>query len=182
VKRLIFLLAIAFCSAASAEAQSDSVLTRALMDTTSLLGRLTDDSTRVVPEKIEVGPVRLATSSAGFVFGALLGGFAGHEIRQERCRGSCQTRIGESLLTGAAIGGTAGAALGAAFLHLRSVCPFEGRLLRTVIGSGLGGSAMYVLAGGRERRKGTSAFFVPIGAVGGALASLGRCWQTRQLF
>ena len=149
------------------------------MDTTSLLGRLTGDSATAVPQKIEVGPVRLASSSGGFLFGALLGGFAGHEIRQENCKGACQTRIGDSLLTGAAIGGTLGAALGAAFLDLRSACPFRHRLLRTLVGSTVGASALYVAAGGREKRRGTSAFFVPIGAVGGSLASLSGCWKSR---
>jgi hypothetical protein len=180
VKPLILLSALAFLFVSErADAQSDSVLTRALMDTASLLGRIPGDSSAAAAQKIEVGPVRLGSAAAGFVFGALLGGFSGHELRQERCNGSCQTRIGESLLDGAAIGGTLGAALGAAFLNLRSVCSFDRRILRTLAGATLGGSALYVAAGGREKRKGTSAFFVPLGAVGGALASLGDCWRSR---
>jgi hypothetical protein len=182
VIRLISASILLLCFANTARAQSDSVLTRALMDTTSLLGRISSDSVTAGQRKIEVGPVRLATASAGFVFGGLLGGFAGHEIRQENCNGACQTRIGDSLLTGAAIGGTLGAALGAAFLDLRSACPFNRRLLRTLAGSAIGASALYVAAGGREKRKGTSAFFVPIGAVSGSLASLTGCWRTQDVF
>jgi hypothetical protein len=171
----IFMIAL---SSATAEAQSDSLLTRILTDTTSLLGRLTVDSNRVVPTQRQVGSIRLASASGGFMFGMLLGGFAGHELTDADC-GTCRETTGESLLTGAAIGGAAGAALGAAFLDLRSVCAFDRRLLRSLAGTAVGASALFAAAGGLEKRRGRSAFFIPIGAIGGSLGTLGPCWRSR---
>ena len=177
MRRLALSIAILALCSVGAEAQSDSVLTRALTDTTSLLGRLRVDSSRLIAGKIEVGPVRLASASGGFMFGMLLGGFAGHELRD--CRTNCRSTTGESLLTGAAIGGAVGAALGAAFLDLRSVCAFDRRLLRSLVGTAVGASALFAAGGGLEKRRGRSAFFIPIGAIGGSLGTLGPCWKSR---
>jgi hypothetical protein len=113
------------------------------------------------------------------MFGMLLGGFAGHEVKAEDCARTCRRLTGDALLTGAAIGGAAGAALGAAFLDLRSICTFDRRALRTAAGAAVGGYAFFAASGGREARRGRSAFFVPIGAIGGSLGALGRCWKSR---
>lgn len=164
-----------------ANAQSDSVLTKALSDPSSLLGRITADSNRTndLP-KVEIRAIRLASSSGGFMFGIVLGGFAGHELGSRNCSGkSCRETTADALLTGAAIGGAAGAGLGAAFLNLRSVCAFDRRILRTLIGAAVGASALYAAGGGLEKRRGRSAFFTPIGAIGGSLGTLGPCWKMR---
>src|SRR5688572_7190431 len=112
----LFFVVLAVCSV-RVEAQSDSLLTRVLTDTTSLLGRLSVDSTRVVPQQIQVRTIRFASATGGFMFGIVLGGFAGHEIESEDCSSNCRRRMGDALLTGAAIGGGLGAALGSAFLN-----------------------------------------------------------------
>jgi hypothetical protein len=113
------------------------------------------------------------------MFGMLLGGFAGHELKGEDCDRNCREFKAEGLLAGAAIGGVIGGALGAAFLNLRSVCSFDRRLLRTLAGSAVGASAVFAASGGLEKRKGHSAFFIPIGSIGGALGTLGPCWKSR---
>jgi hypothetical protein len=161
------------------EAQSDSALTRALTDTTSLLGRLSQPRKVAELAKVEVRAVRLASASGGFMFGIVLGGFAGHEIRNENCRTNCRTATGDALLTGAVIGGTIGAGLGAAFLKLRSSCSFDRRIVRTMAGAVVGAAALFAAGGGLEKRRGRSAFFVPIGAIGGSLGTLGPCWKMR---
>ena len=166
--------------AAPVEAQSDSVLTRALSDPSSLLGRVRADSnhTNDLP-KVEIRAIRLASSSGGFMFGIVLGGFAGHELGNRNCTSNCRETTADALLTGAAIGGAIGAGLGAAFLNLRSVCAFDRRILRTLIGAAVGASALYAAGGGLEKRRGRSAFFTPIGAIGGSLGTLGPCWKMR---
>ena len=162
----------------TASAQSDSVLTRVLSDSSSLLGRIYSDSTRLPSAKRSIGPIRLASSTGGFMFGMVLGGYAGYEIASRDCTTKCRNPSGDGLLRGGAIGGALGAALGAAFLDLRSVCRFDGRIMRTLIGSGLGASALFLAAGGLDS-DGRSAFFIPLGAIGGSLGTLGRCWRSR---
>ncbi len=171
------LVILALCSTA-ARAQSDSLLTRILSDSSSLLQVRYDDSTRVPSQKPQIGSIRLASSSGGFMFGILLGGFTGYEIVSQRCD-NCRNPTGDALVIGGTIGGALGAALGAAFLDLKSVCTFDKRITRTLIGSGIGAGSLFVAAGGLENRRGRSAFFVPIGAIGGSLITLGRCWKSR---
>jgi hypothetical protein len=172
------LILVALCSAPAA-AQSDSLLTRILTDSTSILmQRKFADSTDLPPQKPPIGSIRLASSSGGFMFGLLLGGFAGYEIVSQSCD-HCRNPTGDALVIGGTIGGALGAALGAAFLDLKSVCTFDKRLMRTLIGSGVGAGALFVAAGGLDNRRGRSAFFVPIGAIGGSLGTLGRCWKSR---
>ena len=172
------LLVLALCSA-TAGAQSDSLLTRILSDSTSLLQQIKNaDSSNVADQKPPIGSIRLASSSGGFMFGLLLGGFTGYEIVSQNCD-HCRNPTGDALVIGGTIGGALGAALGAAFLDLRSVCTFDKRLMRTLIGSAIGAGSLFVAAGGLEHRRGRSAFFVPIGAIGGSLGTLGRCWKSR---
>jgi hypothetical protein len=177
VRRLAFAIAILFLLAGTAEAQSDSVLTRVLTDSTSLLGRLYSDSSRLPLQRRAIGPIRLASATGGFMFGMLLGGYTGHELEARNCI-NCRDRTTDALLKGAAIGGALGAALGAAFLDLQSVCTFDRRIVRTLAGSGAGAAAFFLAAGGLDK-DGRSAFFIPLGAVGGALGSFGRCWKSR---
>jgi hypothetical protein len=158
-------------------ALSDSALSKALSDTISLLG--TDRYSELsVPERVPVGPIRLASASAGSMFGAVLGGFAGSQMRDRDCKTDCRKLTGEALLRGAAIGAVLGAAVGAAFLDIRSVCRFDKRLARTIIGSTVGASALFVASGGLRERNGVSPFFLPIGAISGSMGSLGRCWKS----
>jgi hypothetical protein len=171
-------MVVALC-AGPLGAQSDSVLTKALSDSSSLLMQLKyGDSTQFPVQKPPIGSIRLASSSGGFMFGLLLGGFAGYEIVSQNCD-HCRNPTGDALVIGGTIGGSIGAALGAAFLDLKSVCTFYKRLIRTLIGSGVGASTLFIAAGGLQHRRGRSAFFVPIGAIGGSLGTLGRCWKSR---
>lgn len=178
LSRLAASAAMLVSIASAGQAQSDSVLTRALSDSSSLLGRIHSDSTRLPAAKRPIGSIRLASATGGFMFGMVLGGYTGYEFASEDCTTRCRKPSGDALLTGGAIGGALGAALGAAFLDLRSVCRFDGRIMRALIGSGLGASALFLAAGGLDRN-GRSAFFIPLGAIGGSLGTLGRCWKSR---
>lgn len=155
-------------SALDLEAQSDSLLTAVLSDPRPV--------TIEVP-KPPIAAIRLASSTGGFVFGILVGGFAGHEMLNRECK-TCDKPELDALVIGGAIGGAIGAGLGSAFLDIGSVCTFDKRIMRTMLGSAIGASAAYIASGGLERG-GRTIFFVPIGAVGGSLGSLGKCWKSR---
>ena len=178
MKRYALTAALILISATRAESQSDSVLTNALLgpDSTSSIMSVIPDSARFAGGR-QIGSIRLASSSGGFIFGMVLGGYSGYEIRSQNCD-HCRNPTGDALLVGATIGGAVGAALGAAFLDLRSICSFNGRITRTLIGSAIGATASFIAAGGLDKR-GRSAFFIPLGAVGGSLGTLGRCWKSR---
>ena len=137
-----------------------------------------DSATKIASEKSSVGAVRLATSSGGFVWGAVIGGYIGYESLANDCT-KCASRQTNSIIGGASIGGAVGAAVGAAFLSLSSQCSFNHRLVRSLIGAGVGASSFFVASGGLDH-SGHSAFFVPVGAVGGALGTLGHCWKSRR--
>lgn len=126
----------------------------------------------------QIGAIRLASSSGGFIWGAVLGGYVGHQLLANKECGKCESPHTNSLIIGGSIGGSLGAAFGASFLNLSSVCSYKHRLLRSLIGAGIGGGAAFVLSGGLEHES-HSAFFVPLGAVGGALGTLGHCWRSR---
>jgi hypothetical protein len=166
MRNAALLLAVSLI-AAPVQAQSDSLLTAILSDPTPV--------TIAVP-KAPVGAIRLASAAGGFVFGILVGGFAGSQMLMKDCT-KCDKPQLDALVTGGAIGGAIGAGLGAAFLELGSVCSFDKRLLRSMLGSAIGASAMFVAAGGLDRG-GRTVFFVPIGAVGGSLLATGRCWRS----
>ncbi|MEO8194702.1 MAG: hypothetical protein ABI681_12695 [Gemmatimonadales bacterium] len=175
MSRVVFSIAILALCATTAEGQSDSVLTRALSDSSSIFIRRL--SQHLPGEKPQIGSIRLASSAGGFVFGLVVGGFSGYEMSSVDCTKSCRNSQNDALITGAAIGGAIGAALGAAFLDLKSICPFEKRLMRALIGSGIGASTLFIAARGWDRQRSISV--IPIGAVGGSLATLGRCWKSR---
>ena len=111
------------------------------------------------------------------MFGMLIGGFIGHATSGRDCTKNCHGSKGDGILKGAAVAGALGAGLGAAFFDLRSVCPFKRRFIQTLAGSGIGAYVAFKAAGGIDDR-GRSAFFIPIGAIGGALGTLGSCWKS----
>lgn len=135
-----------------------------------------DDTARMVPQRPPVGAIRLAASSGGFIWGAVAGGYIGHEAQANDCT-KCASRRLNSLVGGAIIGGAIGAALGASALNLSSPCGFNHRLLRSFVGAGIGASAAYAASGGLDHGS-HSAFFIPVAAVGGALGTLGHCWKS----
>jgi hypothetical protein len=170
--RLVLLAAFFLAVPAPVMAQSDSLLTSILIDTTRA-GPLQP----AAMQKSPVRSIRLASSSGGFIFGMVIGGFLGSQLLQQDHENNKNAQI-DALMIGGAIGGAAGAAFGTAFLDLSSVCSFGGRFARTVIGASAGGATLFFASGGLKRG-GRSAFFVPIGAVAGSLGSLGRCWKSR---
>lgn len=176
MSRVVLTIAILALCAGTAKGQSDSVLTHALSDSTSVLVDRLSEAAAMRDERLPIGSIRLASSSGGFVFGLLLGGYSGYELVSETCK-NCRESQGDALVMGAAIGGALGAALGAAFLDLRSVCAFDKRLVRSFTGSVLGASALFFATSGMDR--GRSIYLIPIGAIGGSLSMLGRCWKSR---
>ena len=111
------------------------------------------------------------------MFGILLGGYSGSQLLVKQSEDSDKPQL-DALVIGGAIGGAIGAGLGAAFLDLSSVCTFDKRLMRSLLGAGIGASALF-LAGGGLDRGGRSIFFVPVGAIAGSLGTMGRCWRSR---
>lgn len=176
LRRLILSLAVTALASTSARAQSDSLLTHVLLDSATLFN--VNSEFAQVSQKPPIGSIRLASSSGGFMFGLLIGGFTGYEMVSQSCD-HCRNPTGDALVVGGVIGGALGAAVGAAFLDLKSVCSFDKRIMRTLIGSTVGASALFIASGGLDHRRGRSAFFVPIGAIGGSMAMLGRCWKSR---
>ena len=169
-----FCLILLFASVTRAEAQSDSVITSILLGSTE--GDAQAES-NVLRERTPVRAIRLSSSTGGFVFGILLGGFAGSQLLYQDCT-NCKKPEMDALMVGGAIGGAIGAGLGAAFLDLSSVCTFDRRLIRSLIGAGIGGAAFFG-AGGGLHRGGRSVFLVPTGAGSGSLGALGPCWKSR---
>jgi len=131
-----------------------------------------------VSQKSNVGAIRLASSSGGFIWGSVLGGYVGYKSLANDCT-KCASRQTNSIIGGASIGGALGAAFGAAFLNLSSQCSFNHRLVRTMVGAGLGASTFFIASGGLDH-SGHAAFLVPVGAVGGSLITLGHCWKSRR--
>ena len=120
------------------------------------------------------GAIRLISSVGVAGLGIIAGGFLGYHLIPH-CTG-CEDPGLDAIVYGSFIGSAIGAAFGAARPDLYSICPFKERLERTVIGAGVGAAAMFILGGGLSRNE-SSLILVPVGSVGGALASLGRCWK-----
>ena len=140
-----------------------------------LIGPSIFEDTTKISQKPSAGAIRLAASSGGFIWGAVLGGYIGHKSQANDCT-KCASRHLNALVGGALIGGSLGAALGASFLNLRSPCSFNHRLARSLIGASVGAAATYTATGGLSHA-GHGAFFVPVAAIGGALGTLGHCWR-----
>ena len=171
--RLSVFLALVFFGATGLEAQSDSLLTAVLLGTGD--GKPGAESEFPI-QKPPVRAIRLATSTGGFVFGMVLGGYSGSQLIGKDYE-SDKPQV-DALVIGGAIGGAIGAGLGAAFLDLRSNCTFDKRFLRSLIGAGIGTGALFVAGGGLDRG-GKSVFYVPLGAIAGSLGTMGRCWRSR---
>ena len=171
--RTAVFLALLFFSAARLEAQSDSLLTALLLGSG-------DSKLLVEPEiplqKPPIRAIRLAASTGGLMFGMLLGGYSGWQLHVE-AEDSDKPQV-DAIVIGGTIGGAIGAGLGAAFLDLSSVCTFDKRFVRSLVGASIGAGALFVAGGGLERG-GKSVFYVPIGAIAGSLGTMGRCWRSR---
>ena len=174
VKLFAFTLTLLVLSAARVEGQSDSVITSLLIGSADNRPEAGADPLFMKPP---VRAIRLGASSGGFMFGILVGGYAGSKLLYQDCD-NCKKPKMDALVVGGSIGGALGAAIGAAFLELGSVCTLDRRLMRSLVGAGVGGATMFV-AGGGVHRGGRTAFLVPVGAVSGSLGALGRCWKSR---
>lgn len=155
---VIFLIAVALC-ANPIEAQ---VGPRARPDT--MIGRNPNAAT-----------YRLFSSLGGTFIGGLAGGLAGYNVLPHTSNGD-DPGLNE-LVYGMLVGSSVGAAIGAAAPNLRSVCNFQSRLKRTIVGASVAGAAAYLVGGGLNR-DGSVIIVVPVSAMGGSLASLGRCWKS----
>ena len=97
----------------------------------------------------------------------------GYRVLPHDC--NCDDPGLDALIYGGLAGMTIGAAFGAALPNLGSVCSFETRLGRSLLGAALFAGAAYAVAGNGE----SVVMAVPVGAVGGSLAMLGRCWKSQ---
>ena len=123
------------------------------------------------------GAIRLVSSVGIAGLGIIAGGFLGYHLIPH-CTG-CEDPGLDAIVYGSFIGSAIGAAFGAARPDLYSVCPFRRRFQRTLLGASAGAAAMFILGGGLSKNE-SSLILVPAGSVGGALASLGRCWKMIQ--
>lgn len=119
-----------------------------------------------------VGGARLATAFGGLAAGIFVGGAAGYRVLPH-CNG-CEDPGLDQMIYGAFVGGAIGAALGAAAPDLRSLCSFDERFARSLIGAGAGMAGAFFLGRGLNE---TALLVVPASGVVGALGSLGRCWK-----
>ena len=119
--------------------------------------------------------LRIAGSVGGAFLGAVAGGFVGANIPAHDC--NCDDPGLDEVVFGGFAGLTLGAALGAAWPDINSVCSRGTRIERSLIGAAVAASVFYVVAGGRGN--GGTLIAVPVGAIGGSLAGLGRCWKSR---
>ena len=128
--------------------------------------------TAIHPHPHPGGP-RLFASLGGVAVGALAGATIGYRVLPHDC--NCDDPGLDALIYGGLAGMTIGAAFGAALPNLGSVCSFETRLGRSLLGAALFAGAAYAVAGNGE----SVVMAVPVGAVGGSLAMLGRCWKSQ---
>ena len=135
--------------------------------------RARTDST--ISPRINNGHHRFFGALGGSVLGAIGGGLLGYQILPHDC--GCDDPGLDALIYGALAGSAIGASFGAAAPDLRSVCSFDRRFKRSLIGYSIAAGVSYVLAGGAGS-EGTI-IAVPLGAIGGSLAALGECWKSR---
>lgn len=121
------------------------------------------------------GTYRLFSSLGGTVIGGLAGGLAGYNVLPHAPNGDDPGL--KELVYGMLAGSAVGAAVGAAAPNLRSVCNFPTRLKKTLVGASIAGAAAYLVGGGLNS-DGSVIIVVPASAIGGSLASLGRCWKS----
>jgi hypothetical protein len=120
------------------------------------------------------GPKRFGSAMLGGLIGIIAGAFVGAHVPAHDCQ--CDDPGLDEFVYGAFAGSVAGAALGASVADLGSVCAFDTRFTRSLVGSAVTATAAYFVAGGRG--SGGTLIAVPVGAIGGSLAGLGRCWKS----
>jgi len=117
---------------------------------------------------------RALASLGGAAFGMIGGAYVAYNAFPHNCCGDDPGLA--NVIYGGALGVWFGAALGASLPSLKSVCDFKTRFVRSFAGS-VAGSFFGIAAGwGSER----FVFTIPLGAAGGSLATLGRCWKSRR--
>ena len=125
-----------------------------------------------IPRRAAVG-ARFLGSVGGVFLGAIAGGYVGYNVLPHEC--GCDDPGLDALIYGGLVGMTVGAALGTSLADLHSVCSFDTRFGRSLAGAGIAATLSYLLAG-----KGESIIIaVPFGAIGGSLAGLGKCWNSK---
>lgn len=129
--------------------------------------------TSIVPRR-HVGGTRLFTAVGGVLAGTFVGGVVGYRVLPHDC--NCDDPGLDATVYGAFAGMVVGAALAGSAPDLGSVCSFQTRFGRSLAGAALTATAAYFVAGGRGN--GGSLIAVPLGAIGGSLAGLGRCWKS----
>lgn len=117
--------------------------------------------------------IRLATAIGGTFVGFVVGGTVGYRVLSHDC-GGCDDPGLDAIIYGALVGTPIGAALGAAAPQLGSVCSFNQRIGRTLLGAVAGGAVGFVAGAITE---GAVLITFPVFSIGGALGSLGRCWK-----
>ena len=127
-----------------------------------------------VQNGLGVGGTRLFASVGGLALGMVAGGVIGYRILPH-C-GGCEDPGLEQLVYGALAGGAIGAAFGASLPDLDSVCTFQQRVTRSLIGAGGAAAGAVILSGGLNE---IHLLAVPAVSVAGALGALGRCWKSR---
>jgi hypothetical protein len=120
------------------------------------------------------GPRRAGSAILGGLIGIIAGAFVGAHVPAHDCQ--CDDPGLDEFVFGAFAGSIAGAALGASLPDLGSVCAFDERFTRSLLGAAVTATAAYFVSGGR--RSGGPLIAVPVGAVGGSLAGFGRCWKS----
>lgn len=121
----------------------------------------------------QAGTVRLFGSLAGTTLGMLGGAYAGYNLLPHTPNGDDPGL--RELVYGGLVGATVGAAIGASAPNLRSVCKFNTRFKRSIIGAGIAATVGFIFVGGANE---SSIIAVPASAMGGSLAGLGRCWKS----
>ena len=154
-----FLFAVAVAGTASGQALSRDMFAQ--------------PDTVAAPKK-NAGAIRFAGAVGGAALGVITGAYLGYNLLPRDC--GCDDPGLDGLIWGGLTGITVGAAFGAAAANLGSECSFSARLKRTLLGAGVGGFTAYLFAGG-SANEGTL-IAVPAAAIGGSLASLGKCWRS----
>ncbi|MEO8193642.1 MAG: hypothetical protein ABI681_07310 [Gemmatimonadales bacterium] len=119
--------------------------------------------------------IRLVSGLAGTLVGFVVGGFVGYRVLPHDC-GGCDDPGLDAIVYGALVGTWVGAAAGVAMPGLGSVCSFNERVGRALLGAGAGGALGFLIGGGFGM-SGTSLILVPLFSIGGAVGSIGRCWK-----
>ena len=115
--------------------------------------------------------VRVYDSAVGSGVGGAIGALIGYQISYDRrpTDGDVFNATPYSALLGFVIGAGIGAAS-----DVNNDCRFGKRFSRSLLGAGIGATAAFILSGALHNTASLMAA-VPVGAVGGSVAALGRC-------